>query len=319
MDTILVKTFLEVAATGSFVSASERLYVTPSAVSLRIQRLEQALGKRLFERSKAGAELTHAGHEFEKYALSLLKVWEEARQKVGIPEGFRKSLTIGAQFSLWPRLGFRWIDGLQATMPDLSLRLELGMPDRLTRFLTEGSMQVGLMYTPQLRPGLHAEKVMDDELVLAATWPEPTFDLTGRYAFINWGEEFVHAHSLAFPELTNPGLTLSLEALGAEFILDRHWAAYLPARYIYKHLDADSLHLVPGAPKFTLPLWSVWRDDLDPDLLGLAKETLAQATEAARDDQAVVMKKLRTISMQPEVATLGKTRKIIRENNSPQP
>ncbi|MHA6346915.1 LysR family transcriptional regulator, partial [Roseivivax sp. CAU 1761] len=177
MDTTLVKTFLEVAATGSFVSASDRLYVTQSAVSLRIQRLEQALGKRLFERSKAGAELTHAGREFEKYALSLLKVWEEARQQVGIPEGFQKSMTIGAQFSLWPRLGFRWVDGLRANMPELSLRLELGMPERLMRFLIEGSMQAGLMYTPQLRPGLTAEKVMEDELVLAASWPDPTLDL----------------------------------------------------------------------------------------------------------------------------------------------
>ena len=34
MDTVLVKTFLEMAATGSFVAASDRLYVTQSAISL---------------------------------------------------------------------------------------------------------------------------------------------------------------------------------------------------------------------------------------------------------------------------------------------
>ena len=42
MDIQLIRTFLEVAATGSFVNASERLYVTQSAVSLRIQRLEES-------------------------------------------------------------------------------------------------------------------------------------------------------------------------------------------------------------------------------------------------------------------------------------
>ena len=57
----LLKTFLEVAATGSFVSASDRLYVTQSAVSLRIQRLEDTMGKPLFTRSKAGAELDQCG------------------------------------------------------------------------------------------------------------------------------------------------------------------------------------------------------------------------------------------------------------------
>ena len=81
MDIVLLKTFLEVAATGSFVSASERLFVTQSAVSLRIQRLEDELGRVLFNRSRAGAEMTPAGKAFEPYALSVLKIWEEARQK----------------------------------------------------------------------------------------------------------------------------------------------------------------------------------------------------------------------------------------------
>lgn len=54
MDIALIRTFLEVAATGSFVNASERLYVTQSAVSLRVARLEQDLGKQLFSRSKSG-------------------------------------------------------------------------------------------------------------------------------------------------------------------------------------------------------------------------------------------------------------------------
>ena len=113
MDITLIRTFLEVAATGSFVNASERLFVTQSAVSLRVQKLEDSLGKPLFIRSKAGAELTPAGREFERYALSLIKIWEEARQQIGIPEGYEKSVTIGAQYSLWPRLGFRWMDAMQ--------------------------------------------------------------------------------------------------------------------------------------------------------------------------------------------------------------
>lgn len=54
MDFALLKTFMQVAETGSFIAASERLFVTQSAVSLRIQRLEDQLGHRLFVRSKTG-------------------------------------------------------------------------------------------------------------------------------------------------------------------------------------------------------------------------------------------------------------------------
>ncbi|CUH67440.1 HTH-type transcriptional regulator GltR [Thalassovita gelatinovora] len=106
MDISLIKTFIEVARTGSFVAASSRLFVTQSAVSLRIQRLEDSLGHPLFIRSKAGAVLTPEGTQFERYALSLLKIWEEARQQISIPEGYTRAFYVGAEYSLWPLLGF---------------------------------------------------------------------------------------------------------------------------------------------------------------------------------------------------------------------
>jgi DNA-binding transcriptional LysR family regulator len=306
MDITLIKTFLEVAATGSFVNASDRLYVTQSAVSLRIQRLEDALGRPLFTRSKAGAELTPAGSEFEAYALSMIKLWEEARQQIAIPEGFSRSLVIGAQYSLWPRLGFRWIDALQADMPDLSIRAEVGMPDRLTRFLIEGIVQVGLMYTPQLRPGLEAEEMLDDELVMVASYPDPDFDrIADHYVFVDWGPEFVRAHALALPGLVNTGITLSLGAMAAQYILRRKAVAFVPARSVVPSLDSGELHLVPDAPRFPYPVWAVWRQDTDPGLMSSAKAALRRVIEAAETAQEEVIEQLAEISEDREVDVLG--------------
>ncbi len=304
MDIALIRTFLEVAASGSFVNAADRLYVTQSAVSLRVQRLEDSLGRPLFTRSKAGAALTPAGREFERYAISLIKIWEEARQQVAIPEGFNASLSIGAQYSLWPRLGFRWIDRLRDSKPDLNIRAELGMPDRLTRFLIEGVVQAGLLYTPQLRPGLQVEKLMEEELVLVASWINPTLDLAGRYAFIDWGPEFVQAHSLHLPDLTNPGLTLSLGALSADFVRRRNLAAYLPARYVKRYIDAGQLHLIPDAPTFPYPIWAVWREDLDRELKEAASIALADVVRALNQEQESVIGSLEAISFE-DIATLG--------------
>lgn len=305
MDITLLKTFLEVAATGSFVASADRLYVTQSAVSLRIKRLEDSLGKPLFVRNRAGAELTDAGREFEKYALSIIRVWEEARQQVAIPEGYTKSLTMGAQYSLWPRLGFRWIDAVQLEMPELNVRAELGMPDRLTRFLIEGIMQVGLMYTPQLRPGLIAEKILEEELVMVATFPDADTDtIFLDYVFIDWGPEFVGAHALALPELTNPGLTFALGALAAEYVVNRRAAAYLPARYIKKYIDSGQMHLVPDAPRFPYPAWAVWREDMDPEIKQAAKSTLMMVCAGAAADGTAVLKTLKEIS-EDEIELLG--------------
>ncbi len=306
MDITLLKTFMEVAASGSFVASADRLFVTQSAVSLRIKRLEDELGKPLFTRNRAGAELTDAGREFEKYAMSLVRVWEEAKQQVAIPEGYTKSLTIGGQYSLWPRLGFRWIDALQTDMPELNVRTELGMTDRLTRFLIEGVMQVGLMYMPQLRPGLTAEQIMEEELVMVATFSDADVDnLFTEYVFVDWGPEFVGAHATALPELTNPGLTFGLEAMVAEYVVNRRAAAYLPARYVKKYLDTSAMFLVPDAPRFPYPVWSVWRDDLDPEIREAASRTLKTVCEGAEADSDAVLEVLEDISADG-VEVLGK-------------
>ena len=295
MDITLIKTFLEVSNTGSFVAACDRLFVTQSAVSLRVQRLEDSLGHPLFTRSKAGAVLTPAGEQFERYALSLIKIWEEARQQIAIPEGYSKAISIGAQYSLWPRLGFRWIDALQSQMPELSIHTEVGMPDRITRFLVEGVVQAALLYTPQLRPGLIVEPALDDELILVASYQGATLDLKADYVAVDWGPEFTHALAIGLPHLTDSGRSMALGALAAEYIVNRRAAAYLPARSVKRYMDIGKLHLVADAPRFHYPSWVVWREDLDEDIAALARGSLMDVVESAEIEQELVTADLETI------------------------
>lgn len=307
MDITLIKTFLEVANSGSFVAASDRLYVTQSAVSLRIQRLEDSLGHPLFARSKAGAVLTIEGRQFEPYALSLLKLWEEARQQIAIPEGYSRAISIGAQYSLWPRLGFRWLDAMQAGMPGLSVHCELGMSDRIMRFLVEGVIQAALLYTPQLRPGLIVEPALDDELILVASWPEATLDLDAEYVSVDWGPEFTHALAIALPHLTDSGRSMALGALTMDYIVNRRAAAFLPARAVKRYLDAGRLHIVADAPRFPYPSWVIWRDDIAPDLAELARRTLADVVQATEKEQASVIDRIAPIDLGDAVLHPGIT------------
>jgi DNA-binding transcriptional LysR family regulator len=294
MDITLARTFLEIAASGSFVAAAKRLFVTQSAVSLRVRRLEQALGRPLFERSKAGAELTPYGREFERYALSMVRVWEDARQQIAIPAGFTDSLTIGGQYSLWPRLGFRWLDGIRKALPGVSLHAELGMADNLTRLMVEGIMQMALVYAPSARPGLHVEQILDEELVLVDAGPDlgetdPVKAVAGRYVLVDWGQEFIQSHALHFPELTESGMTLRLGALAARYIRQRGLAGYLPARAVKEYLDKGTMHLVANAPDFHYPAWVVWRDDIDGDIAKTALDALRKIAARIDAEQDVIL------------------------------
>lgn len=293
MDITLLRTFIEVAQTGSFGAAAERMLVTQSAVSLRVAKLEETLGRPLFTRSKAGAELTHAGIAFEQYARSLMRTWEDACHHMMIPDGFKHTLSIGAQYSLWPRMGFRWVDRLQSRVPELNVRAELGMADRLTRFLIEGHLHCALMYTPQLRPGLEVQKIMDEELILVASWPAQlnTID-QGRYVFVDWGPEFAHFHQQHLPHLKNTGITMSLGAMVTDYILHRKAAAYLPARFVQNQIDAGQLHPVPNAPHFAYPIWSVWRDDIDPIIRAAGQSCLDEITKVISQKQDSIIKSI---------------------------
>lgn len=263
MDVQLARTFLTIIADGNFGAAAATLHVTQSAVSLRVRRLEEMLGHRLFERSKAGVTLTPAGRQFERFAISMVRVWQEARHQVAVPEGYRQTVIIGGQYSLLPRLVMRWLDRMEAALPDYAFRVEAGMPERLTRLLLEGALDMAVLYTPQLRPGFRVEKLFDEELVLVSADPEFGPALDGRYVFMDWGPEFTAAHGAAYPDHGAPRVTFSVGSLGLNSIIRRGRAAYFPARVVRDELAAGKLHLVAGAPTFSFPCYVVFNVQMD--------------------------------------------------------
>ncbi|MDF2923148.1 MAG: LysR family transcriptional regulator [Paenibacillaceae bacterium] len=82
MDFRKLQHFMEVAATGSFTKASERLRLAQPAISKSIQKLEEDLGVTLFDRSEKAAALTTEGRVLLKHAQTILGKVEEARHEL---------------------------------------------------------------------------------------------------------------------------------------------------------------------------------------------------------------------------------------------
>jgi hypothetical protein len=62
--------------------------------------------------------------------------------------------------------------------------------------LIEGVMKAGLLYMPQLRPGLEAEQILAEELVMVATFADADMDTSfDDFVFIDWGPAFVAARA----------------------------------------------------------------------------------------------------------------------------
>tara|TARA_R110002096_G_scaffold6206_4_gene28569 strand:- start:39297 stop:40154 length:858 start_codon:yes stop_codon:yes gene_type:complete len=267
MDTELARTFLTVVAAGNFVKAAERLFVTQSTVSARIQSLEQQLGCRLFVRNKAGTTLTAAGRQFQKHAVTLMRTVEQARQDLGVTQGFRASLTIGGRFGIWEDLLLQWLPLMQANAPDIALRAEIGFEDDLMLGLVDGRIDIAVMYTPQSRPGLQVEPLLEEELILVHTEAaEAGLPMNSNYVYIDWGQEFRARHAASFPDFTGPGLSANIGWLGLKHILKHGGSGFFPRRLVEKHLANGMLAEAKDAPQFRLPAYVVYPSDYDTEL-----------------------------------------------------
>jgi len=279
MDTELARTFLAVVAAGSFVKASERLFVTQSTVSARIQALEEYLRCQLFVRNKDGTTLTPAGRQFQKHAVSLMRTLERARQDVGVPEGYRGSLTIGGRIGIWESLLTGSLARIRQAVPDIALRAEIGLEEELMIGLVEGRVDIGVMYTPQSRPGLGVESLFDEDLVLVSTDPEAAPRPGPRYVYVDWGPEFHAQHSASFPDYTGPGLSTNVGWLGLQQILDVGGAGYFPRRLVARHVANGRLREL-DAPAFRLPAYLVYPLERDESMFDPVLEIIRSVAGA---------------------------------------
>lgn len=282
MDTELARTFLAVVAAGSFVAAAERLHVTQSTVSARIQGLEAALGRRLLVRNKGGTTLTAAGRQFQKHASTLVRTVEQARHDVGVAGRFRGSVTIGARFGLWEQFLLALLPDLLRRAPEIAVRAEIGLEADLMQGLIEGRLDIAVMYTPESRPGLTVELLFDERLVLASTQRRSRVEPGPGYVYIDWGPEFFARHSARFPEFQGAPLTANVGWLGLEHVLQNGGSGYFPHRLVRPHLPGRRLSIVPGAPEFRLAAYMVHPSDADPEIVGPVLAAIRRAAGGER-------------------------------------
>ncbi len=279
MDITLARTFLEVVGTGSFVVASERLHVTQTAVSARIRTLEEQLGRRLFVRNKAGARLTPAGERFRRYATTLVQVWERARQQVALPAGRAEIVSIGGEISLWQPLLAQWLVWMHENCPELALKAEIDLTDRLLDRLQEGSLDIAVLYSPPSRPELVTELLSEEKLVMVTSDPAGGLD-PERYIHVDWGTAFRSSLQAAFPQLGAPSVSISLGPVALGYLLTAGGSGYFRLSAAQPYLDSGRLARVRQAPEFSYSIYAVYPNHGEGDVLNRVRKGLRACVPA---------------------------------------
>jgi len=265
MDISLAKTFLMVAETGSFIEAARRMNVTQSTVSARIKGLEHHLGRPLFERSKAGAVMTGAGHQFQKHALALVRVWQHAQLEVSLSDQHQDHLAVGAPVSLWNGFLLNWVTWLRTNISDIAVSASAGLSHVLTQRLLEGTLDIAVLYRPVQPPGLAIEHLFDESFVMVTSQPSHARRLASDYVFVDWGPDFRQDHAAAYPRLANPALNLDLGPIGLDYLLENGASGYFPERLVARHLGRGRLRRVARTRKFVYPVYMVYPETRDND------------------------------------------------------
>lgn len=275
MDIDLARTFLEVVSTGTFVRAADRLHITQTAVSARIQALETHLGRQVFVRNKAGARLTPAGQEFLQYAAQLVQVWERARQQVAVPPGREAVLSFGGEFSLWNSLLLDWLIWLHRDRSSVVMRTQVDTADRLMDRVHTGALDIAVVYAPYHRPDVEIESVMEEELIAVTTNPNRTRLSGDDYVYIDWGPDFMAHHDVAYPELRDAGRFIGLGPLALRYVLEVGGSGYFRTRAVERYLDDGRLFRVKDAPAFSYSIYAAFSVKSNAKLIRWARDGLA--------------------------------------------
>ncbi len=279
MDIDQARTFLEIARCGSLVAAADRLCVSQTAISARVQRLEQQLGCQLFVRGRSGARLTTDGEAFLSYAHQLVQTWEAARRNLPRVQGGQPVLSIGGEVSLGTPLMLEWICAMRQALPGHTIRSEVNDGEALLRKVEMGLLDAVLVYQPSYAPGLQVEQLMEEKLVRIqrTDCPEP-------YVYIDWGEAFRRQHDAALPDCARASVSFNLGPLALQFILDQGGSGYFRTRVVQAYLDSGVLERVAQAPEFTYPTFVVHARERDGEALRCALAILRrQVAEDASD------------------------------------
>ena len=138
-----LRTFMALAETKGFTKTGIQVNRSQSAVSMQIKRLEDEVGKKLFERIGKTVKLTAEGNILIKYAMRIVKEHDDAIRALSTPdlEGFIRfgspeHYTIG----VLPKLLARFA----SAYPEVVVEMRCENSDKIKEDIDKGALDVGI-------------------------------------------------------------------------------------------------------------------------------------------------------------------------------
>lgn len=145
----LYRIFHIVSKNSSFTKAAEELYLTQSAVSQAISRLENSLEIQLFHRTSKGVVLTNEGKLLNEHVSSALRMIEGAENKLMEFKTLRTgTLRIGVGDTISRYYLLPYLEKFHTIYPGIKLNILNGTTTEICNFIKTGKADIGVCNLP---------------------------------------------------------------------------------------------------------------------------------------------------------------------------
>lgn len=257
MQIELIETFLDLCDTRSFNRTADRLGVTQSTVSGRVQALEKALGHRLFTRSRAGTELTTEGLRFVPHARTLQHDWTEARYAIRDLGSGAVTVRVGIQADLVGIHFSELISDFRAVLPEASFLFEADYSAQMCSDLATGIEDIAILFTPRFHPDLYFETLGDVTYLMVSTETDRLGEVRREtYIMPHFSDALPQIHATLLPQLAKASLSIGQNAAMVSLLEGMGGTAYVLRDSAAALQRAGTCRLVADAPPIPLPVFA---------------------------------------------------------------
>ena len=157
-----------VARTGNFSRAAEQCHVSQPSLSQQIQKLEDELGERLFDRMKRQAKLTPPGEAFLHRAVRILEEADAAKREASDARSLlRGTVTIGVLPTIAPYLLPNAMAAFMEKFPGVQIVVQEDTTARLLKMTLAWEIDFALASHPIHDSRLEVRELFSEELLVA--------------------------------------------------------------------------------------------------------------------------------------------------------
>ncbi|MFT3974128.1 MAG: LysR substrate-binding domain-containing protein [Amaricoccus sp.] len=144
LDPEAIATFVAVVDAGGFTAAARRIGKSQAGVSVTIARFEAQLGRRLFDRSRRGLELTETGQALVSYARRLIALEDEALAAID-PRRLEGRVTLGMPDDYIDVFGRPLVEHFSAAGARLEIEIRCDFSRGLEALVRSGEIDMAII------------------------------------------------------------------------------------------------------------------------------------------------------------------------------